>query len=136
VKASEREKQFLAIWRGHVTDCDPTPHFRFHPTRKWEFDFAWEPIKLAVEIEGGTFGGGRHGSGPGFHKDCEKYNEAILLGWRVLRFDSMHLKQSAAEVVDVIARAMGAVEDNSWGVTDEENDLPALDNYADGRAKV
>lgn len=61
--------------------------YKFHPTRKWMFDFAWPAIKLAVEVEGGTkFGKSRHSRGSGFEGDCEKYNAAIMLGWRILRY--------------------------------------------------
>jgi hypothetical protein len=40
---------------------------------------------LAVECEGGTWSEGRHVRGGGFEGDCEKYSEAALDGWRVLR---------------------------------------------------
>lgn len=62
--------------------------FRFHPTRMWRFDLAWIEQKLAVEIEGGIWTGGRHTRGGGFSGDCEKYNEAVLNGWKILRFHS------------------------------------------------
>lgn len=32
---------------------DIIPEYRFHPTRKWRFDFAIPHIKVAIEIEGG-----------------------------------------------------------------------------------
>lgn len=64
---------------GYVTE------HRFFPERKWRFDIAWLPEKLAVEVEGGVWTGGRHTRGSGFVKDCEKYNAAALEGWRVLR---------------------------------------------------
>lgn len=43
--------------------------------------------KLALEIDGGVFlkGGGRHNMGPGYRADCEKLNEAVILGWYVMR---------------------------------------------------
>lgn len=65
----------------------PTPvtEHRFHPVRRWRFDLAWPDVKLAVEVEGGTWTGGHHSYGKGFESDCEKYNEATLRGWRVLR---------------------------------------------------
>ena len=63
----------------------PVEEFKFHPTRKWRFDLCWKKQKLAVEIEGGTYSHGRHTRGKGFAMDCIKYNEAVILGWRVLR---------------------------------------------------
>ena len=62
--------------------------FRFHPSKGWRFDFANQDLMLAVEIEGGIWANGRHNRGSGFVKDCEKYNEAALLGWLVLRIPS------------------------------------------------
>ena len=63
----------------------PIEEFRFHPKRRWRFDLAWPDRKLAVEIEGGVYSHGRHTRGKGFTRDCAKYNEAVILGWRVLR---------------------------------------------------
>ena len=63
----------------------PEMEYRFHPKRKWRFDFCWPDFRVALEVEGGTYSGGRHTRPIGFEKDCEKYNEAAILGWRVLR---------------------------------------------------
>lgn len=54
--------------------------------RRWMFDFAWPQYHVAVEVEGGTWSGGRHTRGEGYAKDCEKYNRAAMDGWMVLRF--------------------------------------------------
>jgi very-short-patch-repair endonuclease len=64
------------------------PEYRFHSTRRWRFDFAIPDKKIAIEIEGGTWSGGRHTRGGGFRKDCEKYNTAAGLGWKIFRFTS------------------------------------------------
>ena len=71
---------------------------RFHPTRQWRFDVARPDLKLAVEIEGVTFGAspGRHQRGAGMRADCEKYAEAMLLGWRVLRVVPDQVKSGQA----------------------------------------
>lgn len=63
----------------------PAEEYRFHKVRRWRFDLAWPDRRLAVEIEGGTWSQGRHTRGKGFRRDCEKYAEALCLGWRVLR---------------------------------------------------
>ena len=61
---------------------EPVREFQFHPQRKWRFDFAFPDQKIAVEVEGR----GRHQSFSGFEIDCDKYNAAAAMGWRVLRY--------------------------------------------------
>lgn len=69
---------------------------RFHPERKWRFDLAWPDFKVAVEIHGGTWVGGRHTRGAGFEKDREKMNEAQLLGWLVLEVTDKQIRSGQA----------------------------------------
>lgn len=77
-----------------------TPEHRFYDKRKWRFDFAHIESKTAIEIEGGAFTQGRHTRGKGFVNDMEKYNQAALLGWTVLRFTPEQMQKSATfEVV-------------------------------------
>lgn len=94
---SELEARFLLAWRaitggtagqlravgmGHAVALR---EYKFHTTRNWRFDFAWPEARVAVEIEGGVWQRGRHTRGTGFIGDCEKYNAAVLDGWRVFR---------------------------------------------------
>lgn len=69
-------------------NLNPEREYRFHPVRKWKFDYCFPWIKLAVEIEGGSGIYGRHQRPGGFKADCEKYNAAALMGWRVLRYST------------------------------------------------
>jgi len=71
--------------------------YKFHPKRRWRFDFAIPSIKLALEVEGGVFSRGRHIRPTGFIKDCEKYNNAVLLGWHVLRFPGNTVEDGTAK---------------------------------------
>jgi hypothetical protein len=65
----------------------PVREYRFCEGRKWAFDFAFPESMVAIEIEGGTrFGKSRHSRGDGFERDCEKYNNATRIGWRVYRY--------------------------------------------------
>lgn len=68
-----------------------TPEYKFHPVRKWRFDFAIVYLKIAIEIEGSVWNNGRHTRGSGFIKDTYKYNTATSLGWSVLRFSSTEI---------------------------------------------
>jgi very-short-patch-repair endonuclease len=70
--------------------------YRFHPTRKWRFDFAIPSRKIAIECEGGVWTGGRHTRGSGAIGDMEKYNAAAKLGWFVFRFDGGAIKRGEA----------------------------------------
>jgi very-short-patch-repair endonuclease len=62
----------------------PVGEYRFHPVRKWRFDYAWPTQKVALEIQGGVFAKGRHVQGAGLRKEYEKLNAAAADGWRVL----------------------------------------------------
>lgn len=79
---------------------EPEREYRFHPTRRWRFDFAWVDRKVAAEVEGGVWVRGRHTRGAGYVADCAKYNSATLLGWRVLRIPTPMVEDwSGAELV-------------------------------------
>jgi len=71
----------------------PTPEaeVRFHPTRRWRFDYAWKGKKVAVELEGGVWQYGRHNRAASYIKDMEKYNAAAELGWKVLRYTPQNI---------------------------------------------
>lgn len=74
--------------------------YKYLDNRRCKCDFAWpqDHIRLIVEVEGGTWlpGGGRHTRGAGFKNDCEKYNEALLLGWSIIRVTCDHVKNGMA----------------------------------------
>jgi hypothetical protein len=73
----------------------PVAEHKFHPTRKWRFDFAFVPEKVALEVEGGVWTGGRHTRGAGFSGDMAKYNAAAILGWRILRVTPEQMRNGA-----------------------------------------
>jgi hypothetical protein len=88
---------------------------QFAPPRRWRFDFAWPDQMVALEVEGitsfgrnkdGTMRLGRHQSANGFEKDCEKYNEALLGGWRVVRVTGAMVGDGRA--LQYIERALSA----------------------------
>ena len=64
----------------------PETEYKFHPVRRWRFDLCWPDRKIAAELEGAVWAGGRHTRGGGYEGDCTKYNTAAALGWRVYRF--------------------------------------------------
>jgi very-short-patch-repair endonuclease len=76
----------------------PTPirEHVFASPRRWRFDFAWPDRMIAVEIDGGTWINGRHNGGAGYVKDSQKYNAAVIHGWRVLRFPGESVENGEA----------------------------------------
>jgi very-short-patch-repair endonuclease len=78
---------------------NPEFEFRFHPERKWRFDLAWPAAKVALEIDGAVWSGGRHTRGSGWLKDTEKLNAAACLGWRMLRCTPQQLMRNETVVL-------------------------------------
>lgn len=81
--------------------------WRFHPERKWRFDYAWPDKKIAVEVEGGVWSGGRHTRGAGFIKDMEKYNTATVMGWKILRCQPSDLSIRKTQVGEALKVLLG-----------------------------
>ena len=81
------------------------------PGRRFRFDFVITGSDLVIEVEGGTWSGGRHTSGVGFRSDCFKYNKALELGYRVLRYttDMVTKGEAIAQVIEILG-AESAVE--------------------------
>ncbi len=110
----------------------PRLEYTFHAERKWRFDMDWKlhGKLVAVEVDGGTFArpvvchncgqqvkrklkdgrwmtvreGGRHNTGSGYEADREKYNEAVLYGWKVIGATSKAIQNGQA--IDWIERAL------------------------------
>lgn len=90
----------------------PRPEYnvRLIPGRRFHCDFVWRELRLVVEIEGGTYKRkraktcpvcgetpkGRHTTGSGFAEDCRKYNQLVLLGYRILRFTTEMVRDGSA----------------------------------------
>jgi very-short-patch-repair endonuclease len=108
---SELELQFESLLR--LTQLpEPVREFKFHPFRRWRFDFAWPSCMVAVELEGGTFSRkkSRHTTGSGHQADCVKYNAAALGGWCVLKYTAKDLKSRPLQIVDEVTEALSQSE--------------------------
>jgi len=78
------------VWKAYKIP-PPIREFKFHPMRKWRFDFAWPSYWVAVEIDGGIWTNGGHVRGKGFNNDREKSNAAVELGWKVLYYTPQNI---------------------------------------------
>ena len=93
--------------------------YLFAPPRKWRFDAAihvgfiedyrkgcTEAKFIAIEAEGLVRSGrGGHQTVKGFTANCEKYNEAILQGWILLRFPVSQIRDGS--YLETVKRAIG-----------------------------
>lgn len=87
---SRLERRFLVYWQS-FGGPELEREFRFHVERKWRADFAHIKSRTLIEIEGGLWIQGRHNRPQGFAADAEKYLEAALADWRVLRLTELQL---------------------------------------------
>lgn len=110
--SSRLEAKFALYWRG-LGRPELEREFVFHPERKWRADFAHIESRTLIEIEGGIYlaGGGRHNRAAGFIADAEKYLEAFLAGWSVVRLTSAQI--TAPNVERLIRRVHCAAERTS-----------------------
>lgn len=89
---------------------DPVCEYQFHANRQWRFDFCWKQALVACEVEGGIWMQTKTGRSKGhahpqrFESDCEKYNEAALYGWIVIRVTPKMVRDGRA--IEWLERAL------------------------------
>jgi very-short-patch-repair endonuclease len=106
VPPSRLERRFLLYWQS-LGGPELEREFRFHQTRKWRADFAHVDSRTLIEIEGGIYIQGRHNRPQGFAADAEKYLEAALEGWRVLRLTEIQITAPTVERIIALVRTAG-----------------------------
>lgn len=86
-----------------ITLGDYLLEYRFHPVRKFLFDFAFIDRKVAVEVQGiikefdrDKGAKSAHQTFQGVTRDCEKQSLAATLGWRVLTVTQEQIKDGSA----------------------------------------
>ena len=128
-RGTTRGKDYESMFALHIATSDIVPEdeveqqVRFHPTRKWRFDFCIPSRMIAIEIDGGEamrtvqcatcltsparmtlkngrsmvirLGGGHH-TPQGFRKNREKWAEAAILGWTVIGATGKQVEEGAA----------------------------------------
>jgi len=112
------EQTFEALWAQLGDGTQPIPQYQFahhvyyvdkagrRRQRAWAFDFAWPIERVAVEIEGGIWSGGRHSRGAGMIADADKYNHAALDGWLLLRYTSYHITHDPYAMIEQVKEAL------------------------------
>ena len=130
--ASRLETKFALYWRG-LGGPELKREFRFHAERKWRADFAHVESRTLIEVEGGIFikGGGRHNRAAGFIADAEKYLEAFLDGWNVVRLTEAQI--TAPNIERIIRRVRVDIGTRAYADTPSENP-PRPDAFQHQRA--
>ena len=86
-----------------------TKEYKFCDSRKFKFDFvinAYRGLKIeqkiAIEFEGLMSEKSGHTTIKGYTRNCEKYNLATVLGWKVLRYTIFNYHQVIRDVKSII----------------------------------
>ena len=122
---SEAEEALAFQLRGVGVPFEREVLFARKFKRRWRADFVVKPFPgpialsygfpsqispLMVEIDGGTWTGGRHVTGRGHAADAEKRNAAVLLGYRPLTFTPAQIEDGSA--LKTIESALGLASGN------------------------
>lgn len=101
-KARKWQDSFAWYWRirgGPALDAES----RIVPNRLFRFDFSHERSRVAIELDGGTFGGrSGHNTGVAIENGYEKCNAAAREGWCVLRYGSKRMQKDMTGIVDEV----------------------------------
>jgi len=84
--------------------------FAYAPGRKMRADFAFEPQRLLVEVQGGIWrrGGGAHSHPTKLLSDIEKHQLAVINGWFVFPVTTDQVRNGeAVRLIEIALKARG-----------------------------
>ena len=84
---SALEQMFINLWKIYYPEIILDSDLKIIPQRRYRYDFVHCPTKVAIEIQGGTYGRSRqgHSSATGLDRDYEKNNLAQIHGYLVFQ---------------------------------------------------
>ena len=103
-KREKLEKKFDFIWKA-IDGQSLVSEYKFNPDRRWAADRCHRFTKILLEIEGGNWSNGRHNRGKGFENDCEKYFDATMRGYTIIRLSSNMLTEMVLNRVKSLIEA-------------------------------
>jgi hypothetical protein len=107
--ASELEVLFSMAWTTYYPEIDLHSEYRFALPRRFRFDFAHLPSKIAIELQGGIFNPNtRHINGAALLKEHEKLNLAASLGWRIF-----YVSTKSVNDIAIYEQIAGAIANSS-----------------------
>lgn len=147
-RVEARKAEILAAWMELVKELqeqrpyvpDPVAEYDYgnlrpnpHPgkqDRRADWAFVNQKMRLFVEIEGGVRTGGAHARQGGIIRDMDKYNEAQLYGFDVLRVLPEWIVEGT-EALDLLLRYFTP----DWGTARRTRPEPALKNQEEDSSK-
>ena len=81
---------------------DFVTELQFSEGRRFRFDYAIPSLRIAIEYEGVFSKKSRHTTVNGFSEDCVKYNLAVSLGWRVLRYTAKNYLNLETDLIKML----------------------------------
>lgn len=96
-------KVFIPAWLKEQR-IDYVTEWRFDEKRRFRFDWAIVALKIAIEYEGLVATGkkGGHQTKKHFTSNCDKYNLALSLGWRVYRYTALNYKNIENDLKELL----------------------------------
>lgn len=112
IRRADKKDSLRNAW--HLVTNKPwpfEPEHKFHPERRWRFDWACSELRLALELDGVTYFGkslGGHQTAKGIEGDLEKRNAAVELGWVVLHYTQRQVEKDPVGTIEQVLRVAEA----------------------------
>lgn len=100
-RSRTREKFLLGAMLRARYGKELRAEFRFCPGRRFRADWYIPSLNVLIEYEGIFAAKSRHTSLAGYSADCEKYNLAQIMGFKVLRYTAHNYAQAQADLLEL-----------------------------------